>query len=85
MPRIKAGAETIDDKKLSEEIERFIKTEYPITPGWVNGSFDIRDRNIMIEYNKLTRIRGLTGTRAKQILSRLVGRSYKAVDKILSE
>jgi hypothetical protein len=83
MPKGKSAKEMINDSQLREEIERFIAIEYPLMPSWVNSTKDVRNRNVITEYNRLTKIRGLSKIRAKQILAHLIGRSYKAVEKIL--
>jgi hypothetical protein len=83
MPKVKAGAETIDKQQLNDELDRVIEIEYKPEPSWLRGSYDERDRNIRYEYNRLVKVRGYSEARSKLILARLIGRTVAAIEKIL--
>ena len=73
----------IDDETL-KEIDKFIDKNYgPEKPAWLTACRDVRKRQIIQEYGRLTKTCGLKDRRAREILARLIGRGVKAVEHIL--
>jgi hypothetical protein len=72
------------DENMRKEIELAIKQFYgEQKPEWVGASREVRNRNINIEYNRLTRSKGLTGERALKILAALTDRTTDCIKKVI--
>jgi hypothetical protein len=70
--------------EIRTQIDKLIAAEYTPRPEWLDEKCrDTRNQYLMIEYQKLQRVNGLTAERARQVLAALINRSIETVNGIL--